>query len=61
MHYRDDREVAAQIGAREPAFGGGYRSDDLGATAACEPRPNQGILRCFEPPERSGQRRKMLG
>jgi hypothetical protein len=22
MHYLDDREVAAQIGAREPAFGG---------------------------------------
>jgi hypothetical protein len=32
-------EVPAQINATEPAFGGSYRSDDLCATAACEPRP----------------------
>ena len=42
MHYLDDREVAAQIGAREPAFWGSYRSHDLCATAACEPRPLPG-------------------
>jgi hypothetical protein len=35
----DRAEVAAQISATEPAFWGSYRSDDLWATAACEPRP----------------------
>jgi hypothetical protein len=47
MHYLDDREVAAQIGAQEPAFWGSYRSDDLCATAACEPRPYRMI--CARP------------
>ena len=37
----DRAEVPAQISATDPAFGGSYRSDDLCATAACEPRPYQ--------------------
>ena len=39
MQYLDDRDVAAQIGAREPAFWGSYRSDDLSATAAWRAAP----------------------
>ena len=34
----DRAEVPAQISATVPAFGGSYRSDDLCATAAREPR-----------------------
>ena len=35
----DRVEVPAQISATVPAFWGSYRSDDLCATAACEPCP----------------------
>ena len=35
----DRAEVPAQISPTVPAFWGSYRSDDLCATAACEPRP----------------------
>ena len=37
--------------AVEPAFGGSYRSDDLSATAACEPRPYRAIGRARERPQ----------
>ena len=40
----DRAEVPAQISATEPAFWGSYRSDDLCATAACEPRPYRILL-----------------
>ena len=37
---RDIGQVSNDV---EPAFGGSYRSDDLSATAACEPRPYRAI------------------
>ena len=45
----DRAEVPAQISATVPAFGGSYRSDDLCATAACEPRPYRALGACDRP------------
>jgi hypothetical protein len=37
-------EAADRTLATQPAFGGSYRSDDLGATDACAPRPDHWAL-----------------
>lgn len=39
----DRPEAHAQISVQDPAFRGSYRSDDLCATAACEPHPYRAI------------------
>ena len=38
---RSELKLASHVS--EPAFGGSYRSDDLCATAACEPRPSRAL------------------
>ena len=47
MHFPASLELNASP-STEPAFWGSYRSDDLCATAACEPRPHRAFkIRCL--------------